>query len=57
MPHVFEIADRVHIHRLGKRAAVIRPHEFSMSDAVAIMTGAMVGEHVSGAPDVEGEVG
>ncbi|WP_153768349.1 ATP-binding cassette domain-containing protein [Labrenzia sp. CE80] len=41
MPHVFEVADRIHIHRLGKRAAVIRPQDFSMSDAVAIMTGAM----------------
>ncbi|SHM18488.1 ATP-binding cassette domain-containing protein [Roseibium suaedae] len=41
MPHVFEVADRIHIHRLGKRAAVIRPSDFSMSDAVAIMTGAM----------------
>lgn len=41
MPHVFEIADRIHIHRLGKRAAVISPKDYSMSDAVAIMTGAM----------------
>jgi fructose transport system ATP-binding protein len=41
MPHVFEVADRIHIHRLGKRIAVINPKEFSMSDAVAIMTGAM----------------
>jgi fructose transport system ATP-binding protein len=41
MPHVFEVADRIHIHRLGRRACVIRPAEFSMSDAVAIMTGAM----------------
>src|SRR5262245_2163138 len=41
MPHVFEVADRVHIHRLGKRIAVIDPKKFSMSDAVAIMTGAM----------------
>jgi fructose transport system ATP-binding protein len=40
MPHVFEIADRIHIHRLGTRACVIRPTEYSMSDAVAIMTGA-----------------
>lgn len=46
MPHVFEVADRVHIQRLGKRIAVIKPHEFSMSDAVAIMTGAMAGEQV-----------
>lgn len=41
MPHVFEVADRIHIHRLGKRVAVIKPQDFSMSDAVAIMTGAM----------------
>ena len=46
MPQVFEVADRVHIQRLGKRIAVIEPREFSMSDAVAIMTGAMVGERV-----------
>jgi fructose transport system ATP-binding protein len=41
MPHVFEIADRIHIHRLGRRHAVVRPRDISMSDAVAIMTGAM----------------
>jgi fructose transport system ATP-binding protein len=41
MPHVFEVADRIHIHRLGKRIAVVDPQAISMSDAVAIMTGAM----------------
>jgi fructose transport system ATP-binding protein len=41
MPHVFEIADRIHIHRLGRRHAIVRPKDISMSDAVAIMTGAM----------------
>jgi len=41
MPHVFEVSDRIHIHRLGRRIAVIKPSEYSMSDAVAIMTGAM----------------
>ncbi len=41
MPHVFEVADRIHIHRLGKRACIIKPSEHKMSDAVAIMTGAM----------------
>ena len=41
MPHVFEVADRIHIHRLGKRLCVIRPKDHSMSDAVAMMTGAM----------------
>lgn len=46
MPQVFEVADRVHIQRLGRRVAVIEPRNFSMSDAVAIMTGAMVGERV-----------
>ncbi|SFA75403.1 mannose ABC transporter ATP-binding protein /fructose ABC transporter ATP-binding protein /ribose ABC transporter ATP-binding protein [Poseidonocella pacifica] len=40
MPHVFEIADRIHIHRLGKRLCVIRPQDYSMNDAVAFMTGA-----------------
>jgi fructose transport system ATP-binding protein len=46
MPQVFEVADRVHIQRLGRRVAVIEPRNFKMSDAVAIMTGAMVGERV-----------
>jgi fructose transport system ATP-binding protein len=40
MPHVFEVADRIHIQRLGRRIAVIKPGAHSMSDAVAIMTGA-----------------
>ncbi len=41
MPHVFEVSDRIHIHRLGKRLCVIDPKAHSMSDAVALMTGAM----------------
>ncbi|MCR6477823.1 ATP-binding cassette domain-containing protein [Variovorax sp. ZS18.2.2] len=41
MPHVFEVADRIHVARLGKRAAVLNPRNISMSDAVAIMTGAL----------------
>lgn len=41
MPHVWELADRIHIQRLGKRIAVIKPNEYTMSDGVAIMTGAM----------------
>ncbi|MEO0764761.1 MAG: ATP-binding cassette domain-containing protein [Pseudomonadota bacterium] len=44
MPHVFEIADRIHVHRLGRRLCVIDPKEHSMSDAVAYMTGAAVPE-------------
>ncbi|WP_068108768.1 ATP-binding cassette domain-containing protein [Tropicimonas marinistellae] len=41
MPHVFEVADRIHIHRLGRRLCVIKPSDHSMSEAVAMMTGAM----------------
>jgi len=41
MPHVFEIADRIHIARLGKRACIVNPKKISMSDTVAVMTGAM----------------
>lgn len=41
MPHVFEIADRIHVHRLGRREAVIRPSDYSMAEVVAIMTGAL----------------
>ncbi len=40
MPHVFEVADRIHVHRLGKRLTVIDPKDYTMSDAVAFMTGA-----------------
>lgn len=47
MPHVFEVADRIHVHRLGKRLCVINPKEHSMSDAVAYMTGAKVPEGVA----------
>jgi fructose transport system ATP-binding protein len=41
MPHVFEVSDRIHVHRLGKRACVLNPKSCTMSDAVAIMTGAI----------------
>jgi fructose transport system ATP-binding protein len=40
MPHVFEIADRIHIQRLGRRATVVTPKSHTMAEAVAIMTGA-----------------
>jgi fructose transport system ATP-binding protein len=40
IPHVFEVADRIHIHRLGRRLTVIDPKQYEMSDAVALMTGA-----------------
>ncbi len=40
MPHVFEVADRVHIQRLGQRVGVVTPATTTMADAVAVMTGA-----------------
>lgn len=42
MPHVFEVADRIHIHRLGRRLCTINPKDYTMSDAVAFMTGAAI---------------
>jgi fructose transport system ATP-binding protein len=47
MPHVFEVADRIHIHRLGRRLCVINPKDYSMSDAVAFMTGAKLPDGVT----------
>jgi fructose transport system ATP-binding protein len=41
MPHVFEIADRIHVQRLGRRVAVVRPGDYTMAEVVAVMTGAM----------------
>jgi fructose transport system ATP-binding protein len=46
MPHVFEIADRIHVARLGKRAAILNPKKISMSDTVAVMTGAMPADKI-----------
>jgi fructose transport system ATP-binding protein len=46
MPHVFEIADRIHVARLGRRAAILNPKKISMSDTVAVMTGAMAPEQI-----------
>jgi fructose transport system ATP-binding protein len=42
MPQVFDVADRIHVQRLGRRAAVVTPDSHDMNDAVAIMTGALV---------------
>ena len=40
MPHVFDVADRIHIMRLGRRVTVVTPQSHTMAEAVAIMTGA-----------------
>jgi fructose transport system ATP-binding protein len=50
MPHVFEVADRIHIHRLGRRVAVVSPRTNTMTEAVAIMTGAMTVDTLVGVP-------
>ena len=47
MPHVFEVANRIHVHRLGRRLCVIDPKDYTMSDAVAFMTGAKTAPGVS----------
>ncbi|MCG5218023.1 ATP-binding cassette domain-containing protein [Streptosporangium soli] len=41
MPHVFEIADRIHVQRLGRRVAQLKPGDHEMAEVVAIMTGAL----------------
>ena len=46
MPHVFELADRIHVQRLGRRVAVLNPKTISMSDTVAVMTGALRAEEL-----------
>ncbi|WP_444542408.1 ATP-binding cassette domain-containing protein [Deinococcus daejeonensis] len=47
MPHVFEIADRIHVHRMGRRAALLNPQKISMADTVSVMTGAIRPEDLS----------
>jgi fructose transport system ATP-binding protein len=47
MPQVFELADRIHVARLGRRVAVLNPRAISMSDTVAVMTGALRPEELA----------
>jgi len=54
MPHVFEIADRIHIMRLGRRVALTTPREHTMGEVVAIMTGAMPGNEKPPEADATG---
>lgn len=46
MPEVFQVADRIHIHRMGRREALVSPATTSMNDVVAVMTGALPGSQV-----------
>jgi simple sugar transport system ATP-binding protein len=44
MPHVFEVADRMEVLRLGRRVARFDPNQVEMADIVAAMTGAGIDE-------------
>jgi fructose transport system ATP-binding protein len=48
MPNVFEVADRIHIQRLGRGIGVISPQTHTPAEAVAIMTGAVTLEETPG---------
>ena len=56
MQHVFDVADRIHIQRLGSCAGVVTPQSHTMEEAVAIMTGATTldGAEDTDAPDTAG---
>jgi fructose transport system ATP-binding protein len=41
MPQIFEIADRIHVHRLGRRTALVDRNRCSMIEVVGLMTGAL----------------
>ncbi|GAA0535056.1 sugar ABC transporter ATP-binding protein [Saccharopolyspora subtropica] len=41
MPQVFDIADRIHVHRLGRRVGLVSPRTHSMNDVVGLITGAL----------------
>jgi fructose transport system ATP-binding protein len=51
MPNVFEVADRIHIQRLGRRVALVTPQQHTMSEVVAIMTGALPGDEQTAPAD------
>jgi fructose transport system ATP-binding protein len=53
MPHVFEVADRIHVQRLGRRAALVNTSDIEMPDAVALMTGALDPAELDGRPPAE----
>ncbi|MDI2029528.1 ATP-binding cassette domain-containing protein [Saccharopolyspora sp. TS4A08] len=40
LPHVFDIADRIHVHRLGRRVGLVSPRTHDMNQVVELITGA-----------------
>jgi fructose transport system ATP-binding protein len=57
MPQIFEIADRIHIHRLGRRVGQVRTTDVTMTEVVSIMTGAAPGNEAPAPADVTSEPG
>jgi fructose transport system ATP-binding protein len=55
MPNVFEVADRIHIQRLGRGAGLITPKTHTPAQAVAIMTGAVTLESTTMEPAATSE--
>src|SRR6202035_2261041 len=53
MPQVFEIADRLHVMRLGRRVATITPKSHTMTEAVAPMAGATSFHGTGGEAEVD----
>jgi fructose transport system ATP-binding protein len=53
IPHVFEVADRIHVHRQGRRLGLFDRNTQTMSDAVALMTGAVEPAEVRGVAQAE----
>ena len=49
MPQVWDVADRIHVQRLGRRAGIITPATHTMTEGVGIMTGAITLTDPSGA--------
>lgn len=47
MPHVWQVADRIHVQRLGRGVGVLDPAVHSMHDGVAVMTGAATLDEVA----------
>lgn len=56
MPHVFEIADRIHVHRLGRRVGVVSPKTHSMNQVVGLITGALRVDEDGAVHEVEAAV-
>ena len=54
MPQVWEVADRIHVQRLGSRAGIITPTTHTMTEGVGIMTGAITLKDTPGTGGVAG---